>query len=470
VSDAPPQRRTRVLIVTLDLIGERMAGPAIRVWNMATVLARTTDVRVVSSLPIERDSSDFGLHFVPEAEDRVMAGHEAWADVIIVQGNSMRMYPSIAGTDKILVADLYDPFHLEQLEQNKHHPLGEWSDEISKAVSLINEQLRRADCVICASERQQTLWLGALSSVGRVNPLTYSADPDFERFVRVVPFGLPSTPAVQTRHAIKGVVDGIAPDDKVLIWGGGIYEWFDPVTLVEAVGLVAAEHPEIKLFFMSARHFNPDVPEMKVLGDTIETSDRLGLTGRHVFFNENWVDYEDRVNYLLDADAGVSTHPTHLETRFSFRTRTLDYLWTGLPIVSTDGDSFADLVREHELGIVVPPADPAALAAALVRVLYDQELRDRAAANAAVVRDRFVWENALAPLVDFCERPSRAADHPTAADVRRAGGASGSFDAILAMPRGMRRDLALLGHYLRRGGLTLVLRKVTARRDRLRRR
>jgi hypothetical protein len=42
---------------------------------------------------------------------------------------------------------------------------------------------------------------------------------------------------------------------------------------------------------------------------------------------------------------GVSTHRDHLETRLSFRTRMLDYIWAGLPIVCTDGDHFASLVR-----------------------------------------------------------------------------------------------------------------------------
>src|SRR5664280_3299763 len=45
--------------------------------------------------------------------------------------------------------------------------------------------------------------------------------------------------------------------------------------------------------------------------------------------------YTERSDHLLDADVGVSTHFDHVETEFSFRTRILDYLWTGLPIVAT---------------------------------------------------------------------------------------------------------------------------------------
>ena len=64
-----------------------------------------------------------------------------------------------------------------------------------------------------------------------------------------------------------------------------------------------------------------------------------------MFFNEGWVDYDDRQNYLLESDIGVSTHLDHIETAFSFRTRILDYLWASLPIVATAGDSFADIDR-----------------------------------------------------------------------------------------------------------------------------
>lgn len=446
-----------------------MAGPAIRVWNMAEVLSEHCDVRVVSWVKIERESPLFELHYVHESDDRGMREHEAWADVVVVQGMSFRIFPCIAQTDKIVVADLYDPFQLEQLEMNKYSEPAQWADEVTKAVSLVNEQLARADCFLCASEQQRSLWLGSLSSLGRLNPATYAADPTFESLVRIVPFGLALEPPLQRRHAIKGTVPGIDSDDKVLIWGGGIYNWFDPVTLVEAMGLLAEDHPEIKLFFLSASHFNPDVPEMKAIADTIAASERLGLTGRTIFFNDSWVDYETRADYLLDADLGVSTHVWHVETRFSFRTRILDYLWAGLPIVTTDGDTLADLVRTRKLGAVVPPSDPTAIAEAIVAILGDPERRSEITERVLATREEFVWSRALAPLVEFCIDPHHAADRPHEAPRRSALAATG-FDRILAMPKGLRRDVALLRHYLRQGGLSLVKEKLGRRRTRLNRR
>ena len=168
--------------------------------------------------------------------------------------------------------------------------------------------------------------------------------------------------------------------------------------------------PTVRLFFLGMKHPNPDVPEMRVASLTRQLADDLGLTGSHVFFNESWVPYETRADYLLDADLGVSCHYPHVETEFSFRTRILDYLWAGLPIVCTAGDSFAELVERARLGRVVPPEDVDALADALEHVLLSSEAATEYVANVARVAEQFRWPRALAPLVEFCRDPHRSAD------------------------------------------------------------
>ena len=173
---------------------------------------------------------------------------------------------------------------------------------------------------------------------------------------------------------LKGVVPGIGPDDQVILWGGGIYNWFDPLTLLRAVDKLRARAPGVRLFFLGLKHPNPNVPEMRMAVETRRLSDQLGLTDTHVFFNEGWVAYDDRQNFLLEADIGVSTHLDHVETEFSFRTRILDYLWASLPVVATGGDSFGDIIDAYGVGLTVPPGDVDALEAALFRLLDEPEL------------------------------------------------------------------------------------------------
>ena len=147
---------------------------------------------------------------------------------------------------------------------------------------------------------------------------------------------------------------------------------------------------------------------MRVATELRERARSLDLTGTHVFFNEGWVPYDERENYLLEADAGVSTHLLHVETTFAFRTRVLDYLWAGLPVVLSDGDVFADLVREEGFGLVVDPGNVDDLAAAIVTL--SQGERSPFRRRARKVAERFFWPAALAPLVAFCEAPRLAPD------------------------------------------------------------
>lgn len=62
----------------------------------------------------------------------------------------------------------------------------------------------------------------------------------------------------------------------------------------------------------------------------------------------------------------------------------------GLPIVSTAVSGIPELVRDGENGLLVPPDDPEALAAALLRVHGDRELAERLGrAGQETVRERF---------------------------------------------------------------------------------
>src|SRR5205823_4208253 len=107
-------------------------------------------------------------------------------------------------------------------------------------------------------------WLGALGALGRINPLNYDADPSLRSLIDVVPFGVDDVSPVQHRHAIRGVVDGITADDEVLLWGGGVYNWFDPLTLIRAVDTLRARRPNLRLYFLGMKHPNPEVPQMRM--------------------------------------------------------------------------------------------------------------------------------------------------------------------------------------------------------------
>lgn len=451
-------RRRRIVVGTADTLTPQMAGPAIRAWQVATALAAEHEVQLVTTSDCRAASRDFVVRRV-ETNEQVRA-LEAWCDVLFFQGNVFDEYPFLQQTEKVVVVDLYDPFHLEQLEQTREHDPRTRRLVVTNAVAAANKQCLRGDFFVCASEKQRDFWLGHLAALGRVNTVTYDADVTLRALIDVAPFGISPQPPRPTRSALKGAVDGIGWQDKVILWGGGIYNWFDPLTLIKAVDELRRRRDDVRLFFLGMAHPHPHVPEMRMSFAARALAQERGLTGRYVFFNERWVDYDDRVNYLLDADLGVSTHLDHLETAFSFRTRMLDYLWAGLPMVCTRGDVFAALVDSRGLGVTVEPGDVTGLADALERVLGDEAFAAQCRTNLAELAPTYYWSRALAPLVTFCQDPHRAPDLLDGFTSRRlARGAA----KVYGTRTGVRREVEIALKHVREGGLRELGAKAVSR-------
>ncbi|MGH3994411.1 MAG: glycosyltransferase family 2 protein, partial [Pseudonocardiaceae bacterium] len=82
--EAALSRRHRVLVITGDALSDRMAGPAIRAWNITGVLAGEHDVRLVTTSTCRlAEQPPFPVF---AARPRDLGQHIAWADVVVLQG------------------------------------------------------------------------------------------------------------------------------------------------------------------------------------------------------------------------------------------------------------------------------------------------------------------------------------------------------------------------------------------------
>ncbi len=448
--------RHRVVVVTADTLGAKMAGPGIRALRIAESLAGNHDVRLASTTAADLDGVGVDVSVV---DPRGLAALVEWSDIVVFQGWVFSGNPALRRPDRIFLVDVYDPMHLEQLEQARDLTEIGRLVAVRSATAVLSEQLVRGDSFFCASGKQRDFWLGQMAALGRINPAVYDDDPSLDTLITEVPFGISDDPPVRTRAALKGVVPGIGEDDGVILGGGGVYNWFDPLTLIRAVDVLRTRCDDVRLVFLGMKHPNPDIPEMRMAVETRRLAEELGLVGSHVFFNEEWVEYTDRQNYLLDADVAVTTHLHHVETEFSFRTRVLDYFWAGIPTVATSGDALADLIDQRRLGLTVPPGDVDALTEALFRVLEDRKLQAEGRANIKVVRESFLWSNVLAPIAHRCAYPKRAPD--LIAGVVEPDPAVDMGAQLLQT--GIARDLRVAYRHLRDEGPMVVLEKVQNR-------
>ena len=202
-----PTRR-HVLIVTGEPLGTKMAGPAIRAVEMATLLMPDNDVILATmgrcDLVIEGITT---VHLNHQNARQLVEG----SDVIIFQGVFLSIYHWAANSDAVIIPDIYDPFHLETLEQESDRPMAERWEVSHMTVEAPNHQIRRGDYFVCASEKQRDF--RPIAGQGRINPAATTrrlSAPTHRRGALRAAGGA----AVQKQHGLRGSSTA-RPDDKV---------------------------------------------------------------------------------------------------------------------------------------------------------------------------------------------------------------------------------------------------------------
>ena len=398
---------SKVLIISGDIISSSMGGVGVRYWELARALAQSNEVTL--ACPQGTDlNSDLVQLVSYDLENGDLEPHASQSDVIVLHGFVLHFHPYLQEMDIPLAVDLYVPSLLESLVWHDKDDWDDWKPAYEEYLRVQIELIRAGDFFFCASERQRDYWLGWLHALKRVNPHTYQADPTLKKLIDIVPFGLPEGTPIATSPVLKGVLPDIDQDDKLILWSGGLWDWLDPLTLIRAVGVLSPQHPALKLYFMGTHHPNPLVTGMTMPEKAIKLSQELDLYKKSVFFGD-WVTYEQRVNYLVEADLGVISHPSHIETHFSFRTRVLDCIWAGIPLIITEGDAMAGWVENGHLGLTVPAGDVAAMAAAIEKMLFiDTDSFQPQAFEK--LRQELSWERIVEPLSVYCINPYQAPD------------------------------------------------------------
>lgn len=382
---------SRILVLSPEPVRPRMAGMGIRALRVAEQLGRAGhDVVLASPSPEElplRGAGRVVLAETGEALDR----SDLFA-IAVVSGHAGRELLS-RGFAGAVVADLYDPFLVENLA---------YAESLGPAV-FVNDRdalfslLERADFVLAASEEQRLFWLGLLLGRGRLSPADVQREAEARSLCDVAPFGIDETPPSAAWPLPE------SPPGEADVFFGGVYDWYDADLLLDAWPRVLGWVPAARILL--SENPNPDsTPQTRLLRAT-ERARREGWLGRSVLVLP-WVAHEARGGlYRACRVAAVAQRPS-LETSLSFRTRLLDFLWAGLPVVTTEGGAGARLIAGTGAGRVVP-AEKGAFAEALVAFLRGRTAREEASRRALEAAAAYRWDRTLKPLLDFAAAPRR---------------------------------------------------------------
>jgi glycosyltransferase involved in cell wall biosynthesis len=426
-------QRPSVLVISTEPIAAKMAGPAIRAFELAKAMSDDCEVTLAAPSPsVFPEDLPFFTRETQLEGDEAFEHELAKFNVVVVQLWPIHRTRYLAGRVKRLVLDMYCPVYLESLEASRGQ------DDRSRAAwhgwmaTEIANALKAADYILCASERQRDMLLGAMMVSGRIEPHTYAEDGTYRSVIDVVPYGTPEDPPVSTKRVMKGILPGIKETDKVLLWGGGVWNWLDPMTAIKAVEKIAETRDDVKLVFMSlSRSHAADRIDFSAAAQALKYARDRDLEDKCVFFQTDWIPYDGRADYLLEADLGISTHTDHLETRFSLRSRLLDCVWAGLPIVATRGDASAEWIEQRGLGKTVDFENVDELAAACIELLDNRELYQEVQGNLAEFAKESTWKKAAAPLIAY-------ATAAPALPLRRRDPASLRMRAVLHFPSRLR--------------------------------
>jgi glycosyltransferase involved in cell wall biosynthesis len=369
---------TRALLVCPEPLGHgQPAGIGIRFVETAGVLL--ADGHAVTLL--SRDGGAVAGCRAAAISPEALREASAEADVAVVQGHVANDFFAHARPIPTAV-DLYDPFIIENL----HYYAERGAEVFAHDHATLLRSVERADVFLCASEAQRLFYLGVLLAAGRLNPVAFESDPRLASLLRIAPFGVQSPRPVAPRDL-----------ERPAILFGGIYDWYDPLLAIDAVALARREFPRITLTF--TRHPNPALTPQGKTAAAMEHARRMGYD--FVKF-EPWVAYDARGPWFEQFAAALLTFPQSLETDLSMRTRVYDYLWGGLPIVTSSAPGTDELLLRYGAGAVVRGGSAQEFAAELGRVLHNHRQMSEGAQRFA---EEHQWQRVLQPLLDFVRAP-----------------------------------------------------------------
>ena len=173
-----------------------------------------------------------------------------------------------------------------------------------------------------------------------------------------------------------------------------------PQYLVEAAPEVLGAHPETEFVFVGDGPLRPHLEER---------ARQLGVGHRLTFLGTR----HDVAAILQTCD--MLARPSLLE---GMPLTVLEAMACGLPVVATPVSGTAELVRDGENGIFVRPADPAALARAILRLIEDEPMREAQGRSARRFVERGYGWDAVAEktLAVYRELLPTATEEPAAAE------------------------------------------------------
>jgi len=188
----------------------------------------------------------------------------------------------------------------------------------------------------------------------------------------------------------------------VFVYAGGFYPWHDPTAGIEVLAetLRYYKRGELWLFTESHKISEADVKIFKSFATKLENNPYVKFRG--LIPREELIEEYKRAHVALDLMSW------NLERELAFTTRTVEYLWAGLPVIYNNYSELSEYIKRYKAGWCVDPDNPDEIRDVIEQMLDNPEQLVEYSANAQkLVRENFTWDKTIKPLVEFCKNPKK---------------------------------------------------------------
>jgi GT2 family glycosyltransferase/glycosyltransferase involved in cell wall biosynthesis len=372
----------RVLIISSDILpypGFPTVGSGLRAWGLGQGLI-SCGHEVFFSMPKaaitgrEELAPPEVVRIAWEHHTMMSIVHQVKPDVIVVC--NWAILPLLS-TELLSIPVILDQHGPHMLEREYQH----YGDYGENARSKL-DALRRSDFFTCAGYKQQSYFSKWLADAGWT---------ESERAERSAAIPVSLSPNLPERQPAA---------EFTFVYGGVFLPWQDPSVSLSTLVEVLDKRNSGKLLFYGGRHpvYPVDPGIFESLIAQLQRSPHVQVCGM--------VSHDALIDSYTRAHVAIDLMKRNPERELAFTTRTVEYLWCGLPVIYNDYSELSDYIREYNAGWTVDPEDRQAITRVIEEICDNPaDVIERGRNAQRLAHERLNWSNTIAPLDYFIRHP-----------------------------------------------------------------
>jgi glycosyltransferase involved in cell wall biosynthesis len=259
---------------------------------------------------------------------------------------------------------------------------------------------RHADKYSTCSTPQKFAMVGQLGMASRLDRHTMG----YEFVHPILPGASSKHDGGQPELIVRG---GSVPQDAfIVLWSGGYNVWTDVDMLYQALDRAMEKDPRIHYVSAGAGVRLTNNNSYERFLEMIERS-----THRDRFHMLGWQPSTVIPGLYRQADVGVNLDAFHYETLLGTRTRLVEMMHHGLPVITTLGCELSYIIENQGLGLTFPIGDAETFTEHMLALAKDRTLQQKLATQAQrYTNDRLSFQRTTEPFQEWAKKPGFAPD------------------------------------------------------------